>query len=39
MNATSATLELLSHSIEDAQLTVSALEATVQEVKKDWNLS
>lgn len=36
--ATSATVELLSRSIEDAQLTVSALEATVQEIKKDWSL-
>ena len=36
--ATSATVELLSRSIKDAQLTVSALEATVQEIKKDWSL-
>ena len=36
--ATSATLELLSRSIEDAQSTVFALEATVQEIKKDWSL-
>ena len=36
--ATSATIELLSRSIEDAQSTVSALEATVQEIKKDWSL-
>jgi lantibiotic modifying enzyme len=37
--AISATLELLSRSIEDAQSTVFALEATVQEIKKDWSLS
>mgnify|MGYP006267151153 CR=1 FL=1 len=36
--AASATLELLSRSIEDAQSTVSALEATIQEIKKDWGL-
>jgi len=28
----------LSRSIEDAQSTVFALEATVQEIKKDWSL-
>ena len=36
--ATSDTIRLLGHSIEDAQATVSALEATVQEIKKDWSL-
>ena len=36
--ATSATLALLSRSIEDAQGTVFALKATIQEIKQDWRL-
>ncbi len=37
-SATSATLALLSRSIEDAQGTVFALRATIQEIKQDWGL-
>jgi lantibiotic modifying enzyme len=37
-SATSATLALLSRSIEDAQGTVFALKATIQEIKQDWGL-
>ena len=36
--ATSATLTLLAQSIEDAQGTVFALQATIQEIKQDWGL-
>jgi hypothetical protein len=36
--ADSATLELLSRSIEQIQASTDAGEATVQEVKRDWNL-
>ena len=36
--ATSATLNLLAQSIEQTQAIADAGEATVQEVKKDWNL-
>ncbi len=31
-------LELLSNSIEDAQATFEALEATIQEARRDWNI-
>lgn len=37
--ATSATLELLIQSIEQIQASADSGEATVSEVKRDWNLS
>ncbi len=37
--ATSATLDLLDQSVLDTQAIADAGEATVQEVKRDWNLS
>lgn len=37
--APSATLELLSKTIEQAQATADAGDATVREAKTDWNLS
>ena len=37
--AASATLKLLVQSIEQIQASADAGEATVQEVKRDWNLS
>lgn len=36
-SASPATMQLLQRSIEDAQSTVSALEATIREVKEDWS--
>ena len=33
-----STLELLYRAIEQADLTVSALEVSIQEIKKNWNL-
>jgi hypothetical protein len=32
-------LELLAQSIDNARATVEAVEATIQEFKRDWNLS
>ncbi len=37
--ASTATLELLSKTIEQAQSTADAGDATVREAKTDWNLS
>jgi hypothetical protein len=37
--ATPAMLEMLAQSIEQIQVSADAGEATVQEVKRDWNLS
>jgi len=37
-NATVTMLELLERSIEEAQATAPATEATIQEAKRDWNL-
>jgi hypothetical protein len=37
--ATSATLNLLAQSIEQTQTIADASAATIQEVKKDWNLA
>ncbi len=37
--ASTATLELLSKTIEQAQATVDAGDATVREAKNDWNIS
>ena len=37
--ASTATLELLAQTIEQAQATADAGHASVQEAKKDWNLS
>lgn len=36
--ASTAMLELLERSIEEAQATADALEASIQETKRDWNL-
>jgi len=36
--ATTAMLELLARTIEEAHYTADALEATVQEVKSDWDI-
>jgi len=36
--ATGAMLDLLARSIEEAQVTIDALEASVQESKTDWNI-
>jgi hypothetical protein len=37
--AASATLKLLTQSIEQIEASLGAGEATIQEVKRDWNLS
>ncbi len=37
--APTATLELLSKTVEQAQATANASDATVREAKTDWNLS
>lgn len=36
--APAAMLELLARSIEEAQATAAASEATIQEAKRDWNI-
>lgn len=36
--ATSAMLDLLARSIEEAEATVVALAASIQEIKQDWNI-
>lgn len=38
-SATSATLNLLAQSIERSQATVDASQASVQEIKRNWNLT
>jgi len=37
--ANQGTLELLYRAIEQAELTVNALEASIKEIKNNWNLS
>ena len=37
--ATTAMVDLLAHAIEEAQATAAASEATIQETKRDWNIS
>lgn len=37
-NAPTAMLELLESSIEEVQATIPAVEATINEAKRDWNL-
>ena len=37
--ATTATIELLSKTVEQAQVTADAGDATLREAKTDWNLS
>ncbi len=36
--ANTAMLDLLARSIEEAELTVDALNASIQEIKQDWNI-
>jgi hypothetical protein len=36
--ANAAILELLNRSMEEAQATINALEASIREIKKDWNI-
>lgn len=36
--ATAAMVDLLARSIEEAQATTAASEATIQEAKRDWNI-
>ena len=36
--ATTAMVDLLARSIEEAQATTAASEATIQEAKRDWNI-